>query len=117
MTPEVSAYLKGLPRRLKVGAYDWSVVIEDTSPDKRGEADFETQTLRLFLDGLTSPSHCVGIVIHECLHIIYDNQKMSSIKGKKDAREEAIVVALEHGMVSLFRDNSKLLTWIKKGLK
>jgi hypothetical protein len=55
----------------------------------------------------------VGTVIHELLHVIYDNE---AIEDKRSS-EEAIVVSFETGLVSLFRDNPKLLNWIKRGLK
>lgn len=117
MTEDVSACIRKLPRKIRIGAYDWTVSIEEGSHDKCGEADFEPQIIRLWLDSLTSVNHAVGIVLHECLHVIYDNEKLTKIKGKKDDKEEAIVVGFENGLVSLFRDNPKLMTWIKKGLK
>jgi len=35
----------------------------------------------------------------------------------KDAREEAIILGFEAGLVSLFRDNVPLLIWMKKWLR
>lgn len=113
---DTKSCLKGLPRKIKVGAYDWAVVLREGAEKWCGEADFETHILSLWPDGLTSPSHCVGILLHECLHVIYDNEKLSAVKGKKDDKEENIVIGFTSGMVSLLRDNPKLLTWIKKCL-
>ena len=116
-TEEVLACLKELPRRLKVGPYDWSVVCLDDGDDNCGQADFETHRLNLWPNNLTSPSHAVGIVVHECLHVIFDNHGLEKMKRGKDDREEAIVMGFESGLVSLFRDNPKILTWMKKWLR
>lgn len=113
---DVLTCLKGLPRKVKIGAYDWGIVLQEGS-EKCGEADFETHVLSLWPEVLTSSNHCVGILLHECLHVIYDNEKLSKVKGKQDNKEEHIVVGFENGIVSLLRDNPKLLTWIKKCLK
>lgn len=109
--------LLSVPGKIKIGAYDWRVAVEAGVDDKCGQADFETQTIRLWQDNITSDNHCVGILLHECLHVIYENAKLDKLKGKKADKEEAIVIGFENGLVSLFRDNPKLLTWIKKGLK
>lgn len=115
MTDDVSVCLRTLPRVIKIGAYDWRVHLEEGN-DKCGEADFEPQYIRLWPDALTSPSHCVGIVIHESLHVIYDNEKLGKTKRSKEAREEQIVMGFEAGLVSLLRDNRRLMNWIKKWL-
>jgi hypothetical protein len=106
--------LEGLPKRIKIGAYDWQVVVETEGDDTYGQSDFEKRSLRLWPHLLTSPAHAVGIVLHECLHVIYDNYAVKKVRKNK---EEATVLAFEEGLVSLFRDNPKLLTWIKKCLK
>lgn len=113
----IETCLQTLPRRLKIGPYDWSVVIVDGESDLCGQASFAEDQLKLWPAMLTSPSHAVGIVLHECLHVIFENQNLGSLKGNKDKREEAIVGGFETGLVSLFRDNPKLLTWMKKWLR
>ena len=67
-------------------------------------------------ENLTSPSHVVGVALHECLHVIFDAHNLGKMKRDKEEREEAIVMGFEAGLVSLFRDNPKLLTWMKKWL-
>jgi hypothetical protein len=64
----------------------------------------------------TGAGHAVGITLHECPHVIFDNQGLEHMKKRKDDREEQIVLGFEAGLVSLFRDNPKLLTWMKKYL-
>jgi hypothetical protein len=117
MSPATALEL--LPPTIKIGAYDWSVKVEYGAVDTSscGEADFETHTVSLWLHNLTSPNHTVGTVLHECLHVIFENEKLGKLKKDKEAREEQIVSGMETGVVSLLRDNPKLLTWIKKCLK
>lgn len=119
MNPNVEALLKVLPKKIKVGAYDWHVKILEGN-DKCGEADFEFHHINLWPEALVDAAHTVGIVIHELLHVIYDNEdlhfnQVGSVDP--DALEEEIVVGYEQGLVALYRDNPRLLTWIKKGLK
>jgi hypothetical protein len=52
-------------------------------------------------------------VLHELFHAIYANEGLD-VNGDG---EESIVSSFETGLVSLFRDNPKLLNWIKRGLK
>lgn len=116
MTEDVSACLRTLPRKVRIGAYDWKIILEEGENEKYGETHFEPQAIFLWPDSLTSPNHCVGIVLHEILHVIYDNEKLGKSKRNRDAREEQVVLGFECGLVSLLRDNPRLLTWIKKGL-
>jgi hypothetical protein len=79
-----------------------------------GQADWDVHHIKLWPDNLNSPDHAVGIVLHECLHVIFDNYEM----GKKlNRREEILIEGFEKGLVSLFRDNPKLMTWMKKWLR
>ena len=112
---DVNACVRSLPTTIKIGAYDWSVMLLDGSDgDLYGQADFSVHHIRLWPDNLTSHGHAVGIVLHECLHVIFDNEGM----GKKlNRKEEIIIKGFESGLVSLFRDNPKLLTWMKKWLR
>lgn len=117
---DLAACLRGLPRRLKIGAYDWKMAIEEGAGEGGdalyGQADFDTNSIRLWPVNMTSPGHAVGIVLHECFHVIFDNQGLTHLKRDKDDREEQIVLGFEAGMISLLRDNPKLLTWMKKWL-
>ncbi|SHH47999.1 hypothetical protein [Bradyrhizobium erythrophlei] len=115
---EVDTLLKALPRRIKVGAYDWRVILNEEEADieKCGEADFEHHVVNLWPSHLNSPDHAVGIVIHELLHVIFDNADLEGNHTSPDPEEE-IVIGFEQGLVALYRDNPRLLTWIKKGLK
>lgn len=118
MNEDVGTLLKTLPKKIKVGAYDWRVVLntEDAEVEKCGEADFEHHVINLWPEHLNSPDHAVGIVIHELFHVFWDNADLEGSAASPD-QEEEVVIGFEHGFVSLFRDNPRLLTWIKKGLK
>ena len=109
--------LRTLPRTLKLGAYDWSVVFETGESENHAQADFQAHAIRVWPADLTSPNHAAGIVLHECLHVIFDNQGLENLKRAKDAREEQIIIGFEAGLVSLFRDNPKFLTWMKKWMR
>lgn len=112
----VQACLTSIPKTIKIGAYDWAVVIIAEASDNCGQADFASNQLRLWPTNLTSPSHTVGITLHECLHVIFENGGLGNLKRNKEEREEQIIVGFESGLVSLFRDNPKLLTWMKRWL-
>lgn len=116
----VDACVKSLPNTVKVGAYDWAVILmAEGEGDNNvcGEADFAVNHLRLWPTRLTSPGHAVGILLHECLHVIFDNQGLEQLKRGKDEREEQIIMGFEAGLISLLRDNPKLVTWMKRWLR
>ncbi len=116
LAPTSDVFLK-LPKTLKVGAYDWTIVLEDGDSDLYGQADFENRYLRIWHTNMTSGHHLVGIILHECLHVIFDNEKLEKLRKDKEEREEQIVLAYESGLVSLFRDNPKFVTWMQKWLR
>lgn len=105
------------PTKIKIGAYDWRVVLEEGEGDTCGQADFGAHALRLWPENLTSNNHLAGTLLHECLHVIFDNGNLRQLKKDKEKREEQIVSAFEAGLVSLLRDNPKLFIWMKKCLK
>lgn len=118
MTPEIEALIKTLPRKLKVGAYDWRIVLkEGVSPDY-GLAVYDKNELHLWPDMFLQPAHGVGVVVHELLHAIIDDRDlMPDFRRRLANQEEALVTGLEIGLITLFRDNPRLVTWIKRGLK
>jgi hypothetical protein len=115
MTPDVEAVLKTLPRRIKVGAYDWRIKVDPGPSEDYGEANFDRAEITIWPANHQSPERLVGTVIHELLHVIHSNELDKD--GHEEYDEEFIVCGFEIGLVSLFRDNPKLLNWIKRGLK
>lgn len=114
MNEQVEALLRTLPRKIKVGAYDWRIVLNDGDNENHGQADFEFHRINLWPETIIDPVHCVGIVFHELLHTIFGDRGLDTPEADF---EEQIVIGFETGIVSLYRDNPKLLTWIKRGLK
>jgi hypothetical protein len=113
----VEACVDELPGVIKIGAYDWAVRVKDELDDKYGQADFELNHINIWRNNLTSAGHAVGIVLHECLHVIFDNQSLGQLKRDKEEREEQIVLGFEAGLISLYRDNPKFVSWMKKWLR
>jgi hypothetical protein len=109
--------LRELPKTLKIGAYDWTVLIEDGESELCAQGIFQVQHLKIWPMMLTSPNHAVGVVLHECLHVIFDNENLSKMKRNKEEREETIITGFEVGLISLLRDNPKFLVWMKKWLR
>jgi hypothetical protein len=97
-----------------VGAYDWRIKVDTGPSEDYGETDYDKAEITIWPANHQSPERLVGTVIHELLHVIYDNEELAGAVGEI---EETIVVGFETGLVSLFRDNPKLLNWIKRGLK
>lgn len=117
MADKIEECLRGIPQILKIGAYDWTVVIDDGESENAGQARFATDDLVIWPKNLTSTGHAVGTVLHECLHIVFENHGLGKMKRDKEEREEAIIMGFESGLVSLFRDNPKFMTWMKKWLR
>ena len=113
----IETCLQALPRKLKIGAYDWSVVVDDSESENAGQARFASDELVIWRSNITSTGHAVGTVLHECLHIVFENQGLGKMKRGKEEREEAIILGFETGLISLFRDNPKLFNWMRKWLK
>jgi hypothetical protein len=109
--------LGGVPKTIKIGPYDWKVVLEAGDEGDRGEANFDHHHIRIWPHNLADPQKAVGVVLHECFHVVFDNQGLGKLPRGKEDREEQIVLAFEAGLVALFRDNPKLFTWMRKWLK
>lgn len=112
MNEQVEALLRTLPRKVKVGAYDWRIKIEEGENEDLGNTVWETYRILIWPEMFPSPEHAVGTILHEILHVIHDNEDICHAQ-----EEEDIVSGFEVGLISVFRDNPRLLTWIKKGLK
>lgn len=121
---DLAKCIKAMPRKIKIGAYDWAVVLKagdgrDSENEDQlwGQANFELMQIFLWPENFTSPDKVVGIVLHECSHVIFDNQGLSHLKRDKEEREEQIVLGFEAGMIALMRDNPSLMNWMKKWLR
>jgi hypothetical protein len=116
---DVKECLRGLPKKIKIGPYDWVVVIKEGPNANCGSAVFQHLELRLWPANIKNPALVVGVVLHECLHVIYDFHALDKLpkQTSRDDVEEKVITAFEGGLVSLFRDNPKMMVWMKKWLK
>ena len=112
MNDEVEAVLRTLPRKIKVGAYDWRIKIASGDNDEWGITEFDKYQITIWPDDMPHAHFCAGIVLHELYHVIFGNEELENV-----TEEETIVTGFERGTVALLRDNPKLLNWIKRGLK
>lgn len=118
MNEQIEALMKTLPKRLKIGAYDWTVVVNEGVSENYGQAVYDKNELHLWPDMFLGNAQAVGIVIHELLHAVIDDRDlMPDFRRRLANQEEALVTGLEIGLITLFRDNPRLMTWIKRGLK
>lgn len=113
---DLALALRRLPKTLQIGAYDYRILIADDDPDHWGLTDIDNKTITIWPRGMRDSAFLVGIVIHEITHVIYHNADLD-LGAIIDEPEERIVIEFEQGLVSLYRNNPKLLTWIKKCLK
>lgn len=110
--------LTSLPRRVKVGAYDYRIELAPKLPDEDGGrtwgfCDPNNYILHFFdLHEAPSPEWLIGTVLHEILHAVWDERGI----GKRPDEEKA-VSKLEVGLLNFMRDNPKMMNWMKKGLK
>lgn len=118
----VEKYAEGLPTKVKVGPFNWTIKVhEGWLPDPRDdEGDknvWGTADANKGLITVSNPSvfpdcpRFAGVVLHELLHALWWHQALP-----KKATEEDVVVALESGIVMLFRDNPELARWFLKGM-
>lgn len=115
MNEQVEALLRTLPRKLKIGAYDWRVIVEEGENEDLGNTVWDTYRILIWPEMFPSTQHAVGTILHEILHVIHDNEDIE--QTDRLYCEEEVVSGFETGLISVFRDNPKLLTWIKRGLK
>ena len=106
--------LTTIPHKIKVGPHTYTVWIVDSiscDSDARASVDPEKLSIEI-VSTMASSSAVVGACIHELLHAIWADRDL----GKR-VDEEKMVLQYESGLVQLFQDNPKLLTWIRRGLK
>lgn len=111
----VAELLAKMPDKIRVGTQEYTVSAVSGLTSDEGEVNglCEPQHLRIGVDdGLVSKALVVDTLFHEVLHAIWDER---SLPNKPN--EERAVRSLATGIVGLFQDNPKLLTWIKQGLK
>ena len=94
-------------RTIRVGSFDYELSFKDFEygADSRGHADFQSMTVAV--DGRIPPQQRIEVLIHEVIHIIFEQLKI------KDHDEKFIEVISP--MLSRFiLDNWGTLTLLKK---
>lgn len=101
------------PSTIKVGGSTYKVTVaKDTIRDAMGNEYDGTHSLRHREIQLSSepmhPDHCKAVLFHEVLHAVWDMQMLPNTVD-----EETCVRALERGLITVFKDNPKLLEVFK----
>lgn len=118
----VSNMSRHLPKKIKIGysVYKLRHVVKKLDIDKAkrkgrnvdmGECDFSAQTLRVF--GKQGSDEFANTVLHEILHAINEVHK---IRFKNERLEEEYVTRYADVLLTLFKDNPKLLLWFQDKL-
>lgn len=111
-----------IPKKIKIGyaVYKLRHVSKKLNIDEAkrkgrnvdmGECDFSAQTLRVF--GKQGDDEFANTVLHEILHALNEIHK---IKFKNDKAEEEYVTRYADALLTLFKDNPKLLLWLHEKL-
>lgn len=107
--------IKELLRRVKIGYATFK--IQHVSRKALGQTDFGeleygTNVIRIF--GQQSNEELVNTLMHEIGHgICY----IFNIQFKTPREEEDFIREYTNGIITVFRDNPKLLTFLKRNLK
>lgn len=101
-----------LPSKIRVWSHDFSVAKKEHVLDGEAIGAINCTRQEIFLRDNLKPSQEVETLIHELMHAItyYTNL----IKDREE--EEKIVDTYTAGLVSIFKDNPKLLIYIKETL-
>lgn len=107
---DVSELLSNIPKAVRIGPHSISIVVKELE-GAWGTHSEEEQTI--FIDPrMPSKSVLVDTLLHEICHGIW-----SGFGLPKRADEERVVTVFGTGLAALLKDNPKLITWLKKGLK
>lgn len=108
------------PRRLRVGAKHYDVELADPGKDNNsGETD--SQWCRIKIDPDQAPLQFVDTYLHEALHALVAESGLHTLlenpPKKYDDMEETVIRDLSTSLLALFRDNPRVLNYLKRNLK
>lgn len=110
-TPSRLPRVSSLPKHIKVGPFDYRVKLWKKVPADNarsyGMCDRTTTTI-LIRKGM-SPSREREVVLHEVVHAAYD---VSGLTCKDDCPEEMVVNDLSFCLLSVLRENPKLVAYL-----
>ena len=94
-----------------VGAIDVDVYRMPLEDDTFG--DFSYNNTRIRVDDRIEGATLVDTLLHEINHVIWAGGQLKN----KEQKEERAVAVMATYWTQIYRDNPKLLTWIKNNLK
>ena len=116
---ELAKLLNDLPSPVRVGPWDIKIEAREGYPEGLEShipwglySPDRNLILICRCDEIPNKYWLAGTVIHELLHAMWHVAHLDD----KSVKEELAVTMLERGMVSLFRDNPKLLKWWSKAV-
>ena len=96
---------------IRVGAIDVQAFRMPLEDDTFG--DFSYINTRIRVDDRIEGATLVDTLLHEINHVIW---AVGQLKNKEQKEERAVAVMATY-WTQIYRDNPKLLTWIKNNLK
>jgi len=105
------SFYQGLPDKLRIGPYDYKVVVVDKiTEDKEAWGLFEQGKLSITLSNdQANKLFAADTLLHEVLHAIYANTGIQALTP-----EEGVCSAMATGIIQVLRDNPKFRTWLIK---
>lgn len=104
-----------LPQKVKIGptTYTLSFMSKDQADaGVYGRTDPKADTI------VINPSLCLGeqqtTVLHEVLHAIFLTSNLTHVLDLDEKKEEQVIRMLEPFLLSLIRDNPKLMEYLKQ---
>lgn len=105
-----------VPTKIKVGANDYKVTTfkecqTDETGEYRGRVRYRDRTMHIVQDSIAIDT--ADTVLHETLHCVVDHYGLHNILKEN---EEQTVSQLSSGLIMVFRDNPKLLDYLKEAV-
>ena len=102
------------PRKIRVGAANYSIFyarFDDPRNYNQMHGSCDGLTREIVVYTTDSENETLNTFLHECMHAIYKERFLGA-----DTNEELTVNGFTNGLLCLFKDNPKLLDWMKETL-
>jgi len=116
----MSDLLKSLPKKIKISFDDVSLVVtDDVKFREENYGTFESKDSSITIADDLSDTALSNTLLHEIVHaaVWYGGLKDEGAALEDDKVEENVVNVISNQLCQIFRDNPKILTLIKKGLR
>lgn len=116
----MSELLKSLPKKIKISYEDIGIELTDDPHFKdHNFGEFNSNSNKITLCDNLEHAAVSNTLLHEIIHcaVWYGGLKDDGAPLENDNKEEHVVNVLTNQLCQIFRDNPKILTVIKKGLK